>query len=168
VSRPPKIRGNSFRIDRDVDGSGPISGRDAGADAEPPLGIDADGECRRQLLGVPLRHWSQAQLVAALAGQCQANQPPAVEGHEIDHLGRRQLGGADEVTLVLPILIVGDDDDLAVTQIVDGLLDGTESRHSASRLPPAVLQERCHVFPDGVTLEMDLIARPAIGQGGML
>ena len=44
-----------------------------------------------------------------------------MQGHEVDHLGRDQLRRADEVTLVLAVLVIRDDDDLAVLQVFDGL-----------------------------------------------
>ena len=90
-----------------------------------------------ELLGVPLGHLRQAELVAALAGERQADQAAAVQRHEVDHLGRGQLGRADEVALVLAVLVVGHDDDLAVAQVVDGLLDGAEGGHDAPRSPRA-------------------------------
>ena len=132
VSGPPQVGGNGGRVDGDMDGGGPIGGRDAGGHAEPALGIDADGKGGGQLLGVPLGHLGQAELVAALAGQGQADQSPPVQGHEVDHLGRGELRGTDEIALVLAILVVGHDDDLAVPQIVDRLLDGPEGRHGFS------------------------------------
>jgi hypothetical protein len=52
-----------------------------------------------------------------------------MQRHEIDHLGRDQLGRADEIALVLAVLVIGHDDDLAVAQVLDGLLDGAERGH---------------------------------------
>ena len=123
--------GDGGGIDGDVDGGGAVAGRDAGGDAEPPLGIDAHGEGGGELLGVPLGHLGEAELIAALAGERQADEAPAVQRHEVDHLGRGELGRADEVALVLAVLVVRDDDDLAVAQVLDGLLDGAEGAHDA-------------------------------------
>jgi hypothetical protein len=95
--------------------------------------VDAHREGGGQLLGVPLGHLGQAELVAALAGEGQADQAPPVQGHEVDRLGRDQLGRADQVTLVLAVLVVRDDDDLAVAQVVDGLVDGAEGAGHAQR-----------------------------------
>jgi hypothetical protein len=130
VAGATKIRGDRGRIDGDVYGGGAIAGGDTGGDAEAPLRVDADGECGRQLLGIPLGHLRQAELVAALTGERQTDEAPAVEGHEVDHFRRGKLGGADEIPLVLTILIIGHDDDFAVPQVVDGLLDGPECRHT--------------------------------------
>jgi hypothetical protein len=51
-----------------------------------------------------------------------------VRRHEVDDLGRDQLGGADEVALVLAVLVVHDDDHAAVAQVSGGLFDGSK-RH---------------------------------------
>ena len=58
---------------RHVDGGGAIGRGDAGGDAEAAVGVDADGERGAELLGVVLHHLGQAQLVAALPGQRQAD-----------------------------------------------------------------------------------------------
>ena len=120
-------------VDGDVNGGGAIAGGDAGGDAEPAFRVDADREGGGQLLGVPLGHLGQAELVAALSGQGQADQTPSVQGHEVDRLGRDQLGRADQITLVLAVLVVRDDDDLAVAQVVDRQFDGAESSGHARR-----------------------------------
>jgi hypothetical protein len=49
-----------------------------------------------------------------------------MQGHEVDHLGRDQLRRADEVALVLAVLVIRDDDELAVLQVFDGLGDSPE------------------------------------------
>ena len=109
-----------------MDRRGAVARRDAGGDPEAPLCVDAHREGGGQLLGVALGHLRKAQLVAPLAGEREADEPAPVQGHEVDHLGRGELGRTDEVALVLAVLVVGHDDDLAVPQVVDRLLDGAE------------------------------------------
>jgi len=129
VTRAAKIGGHGGRIDRDVDGGGAVARRNTGGNPEAALRVNADGECGGELLGVALGHGRESELVASLAGQSKTDQPPSVQGHEVDHLGRGQFGGTDEISLVLAIFIVCHDDDLAVTKVFDRLLDGTKSRH---------------------------------------
>ena len=81
--------------------------------------VDSSSVFRSVICGRP--SWSQRS-----PGQGEADQAAPVQGHEVDHLGRGQLGRADEVALVLAVLVVGHDDDLAVAQVVDRLLDGAE------------------------------------------
>src|SRR3546814_9652285 len=78
------------RVDRDVNGGGAIGRRDAGRDAEPPLGVDADGECGAELFGIPVRHLRQAELVAALAGEGEADQAAPVQGRSEEHTSELQ------------------------------------------------------------------------------
>jgi hypothetical protein len=134
---PAQIGGYRGRVDRYVDRGGPVGGGDAGSDAEAPLCVDADSERGGELLGVPFRHGDQAKLVAAVPRQCETDQSTAVQRHEVDHLGSSELRGADEVSLVLPILVVGNDDDLPVSEIVNRLLDSTECRHVLGSRPSA-------------------------------
>src|SRR6185437_6881128 len=137
VAGTPKVRRHRGRIDGDVDRGGAVGGRDAGGHPEAPLGVDAHREGGGQLLRVALGHLREAQLVAPLAGERQADEAAAVQRHEVDEVGRHHLGRADEVALVLAILVIGHDDDLAVAQVVDGLLDGAEGAHEAPRSPRA-------------------------------
>ena len=46
--------------------------------------------------------------------------------HEVDGVRRRELGGDDEIALVLALGIVDDDDHLPVPDVLDGLLDRRE------------------------------------------
>ena len=79
---------------------------------------------RRLVLG---RHQVEAELVAALRRQRQADQAAAVLGHEVDRLGRRELGGERQVALVLAVLGVDDDDHLAGADVGDRVLDRGEA-----------------------------------------
>ena len=53
----------------------------------------------------------EPELVAALLGQAEADQPAALRGHEVDRLRGRELGGDRQVALVLAVLVVDDDDE---------------------------------------------------------
>jgi hypothetical protein len=66
-----------------------------------------------------------------LVRQGETDPAARVGDHEIDHLGGDQLCRADQVSLVLPVLIIGHDDEFAVPEVVDGLFDGAEG-HSSS------------------------------------
>src|SRR6185312_453604 len=68
------------------------------------------------------------ELVAALRRQREADQPAPLLRHEVDRLGRRELRGEREVALVLAVLVVADDDHLALADVLDRLLDGGEAR----------------------------------------
>ena len=90
--------------------------------------LDGDGEGGAERSLVVVGHRAQRELVGALLGQRQADQPARVRGHEVDRLGRRELRCDDEVALVLAVGVVHDDDELALTNVVERLLDGRERR----------------------------------------
>src|SRR5439155_1500830 len=64
----------------------------------------------------------EAQGLTALGQERQADQPARVRRHEIDHRGGDPLGGADQVSLVFAVLVVGHDHQLAGADVRDRLL----------------------------------------------
>ena len=83
-----------------------------------------------------------------------------VRRHEVDDLGRRELGGDDEVALVLAVGVVDDDDEPAVADVLDRRLDRGErasSRGSRSRLQPSA-EQALDVLREHVDLEVDRVA----------
>ena len=124
------------RVDRDLDRVRAVVGGDAGRDALAGLDRDGEGGSVRRL--VALGHHPQPELVAALAGEAEADQPAALLRHEVDRLGRRELRGDGQVALVLAVGRVDDDDHLALPDVLDRLLDRGEralgrNRRSAHR-----------------------------------
>src|SRR5207249_7875399 len=57
----------------------------------------------------------------ALGQERQADQPARVCRHEIDHRGGDLLGGADQVSLIFTVLVVGHDHQLAGANVRDRL-----------------------------------------------
>ena len=72
-----------------------------------------------------------------LRRQAQADQAAAVRGHEVDGLGRHELGGDGEVALVLAVLVVDHDHELAarMSSIASGIPEKTR------RSDPAVTMD---------------------------
>ena len=131
VARLDKIARRRARIDRDLYRARPICRRDARGDAV--AGLDRDRERgleRRLVLG---RHQVQAQRVAALGRQRQADQPAPLLGHEVDRLGRGELRREREVALVLAVLVVAHDDHAAGADVLQRRLDrGERPAHRAT------------------------------------
>jgi hypothetical protein len=67
-------------------------------------------------------HQLQPELVHPLLRQSEADQPAPVGRHEVDGVGSRHLRRDDEVALILPALIVDEDEHAAVAGLVDQLL----------------------------------------------
>jgi len=65
-----------------------------------------------------LNHQRQVETPAAFFRQGHADQAAAVPRHEIDVLGLAVHGGNDEITFILAILVVHDDDHLAAANLV--------------------------------------------------
>src|SRR2546427_6931012 len=96
-----------------------VGGRDPGRHAEAGGGVDAHRERRRARFGVVLRHLREPEGLAALGRERQADQPAPMRRHKIDHLGGDLLGRADQVALVLAVLIVRHDDELPRADVRD-------------------------------------------------
>ena len=102
-----------------LDGLCPVGGRDAGGH---PFGrLDGHGEVGAHLRAVDRCHQRQAQAPAAFLGQRQADQPPGVGGHEVDGLGRDEIGRQQQVALVLAVFVIDEDDHLAGPKISQNL-----------------------------------------------
>ena len=112
------------RIDGDGDGMRAVVRRDAGRN--PFARLDRYGKGSRMARAVRARHQLEMQLLGALGRQRDADQAPAVLGHEVDRVGRRHLRRDDEVALVLALLGVDQNEHAAVARILDHLLDRGE------------------------------------------
>ncbi len=113
------------------DRAGAVGRRDAGAD--PLTCVDGDRVGRAALVLVGVEHRRQVEPVAVRVLHGDADVARGVADHERHELGRRQLGGEDEVALVLAVLVVDDDDDLAGGDVGDGPLDAVQPGHLAVR-----------------------------------
>ena len=131
VPRLDEVVGGRGRIDRDLDRPRPVGGRDARRDAL--AGLDRDGERGAERRLVLVGHLPQPEHLAALRRQAEADQPAPVRRHEVDGLGRHELGRDRQVALVLAILVVDDDHEPPGADVLDRLLDGGEDGCSVPR-----------------------------------
>ena len=107
----------AFRIDRHGDGARTVMCGNAGGDAFARL--DRDGE-RGLLPGAVVRgHQRQAKLLDTLAGHSKADQTACVTRHEVDRVRGGELRRHDEVALVLPVLVIDQDEHAAVAGFLD-------------------------------------------------
>src|SRR5438552_1970273 len=153
VSGCDEIGRGHLRIGERADGDGPVVGGDTGGDAAPRVHADREGGAHRR--GVLGHHHAELELVQPLAQHRHAHEPARVRDHEVDGLGGDLVGGHDEVALVLPVLVVDDDQDAAVPDLLDRLVDGREAAHHA----PFTASDRCTYLP--ITSVSMLTARPA-------
>src|SRR5690606_16883393 len=93
---------------------GPVLRRDAGGHAD--AGLDGDREGRPPARRVVTDHGRQVESVRHVVRQRQAYDATRVSDHEGDLLGVDRLGRQHEVALVLPVLVVDEDDGPATRQ----------------------------------------------------
>ena len=117
MSGAVQVGRDGFRVDGDLNRPGTVLRAHARRDAETLVGIDADGERRAVLLSICLTLLREIELVRPLTGERQADPSACFPDHEVDQLGRDELRRANEVALVLAILVVRDDDQLACLDI---------------------------------------------------
>jgi len=113
VARGNDILAALAGVDRDSDGPGAVPGGDSGRNSFARL--DRDGEGGFMPCAVVAAHQFKAKLLGPFASQRQANQPAAVHGHEVDRIGRGHLRWNDQVTLVLAVFVIDQDEHPAVT-----------------------------------------------------
>ena len=122
MARLDEVKRLRAGIDRHLDRVGAIVRGDSGGHAFPRLHGDREGGLEGGLvLG---RHQVEAELVAALRREREADETVTLARHEVDVLRRRELRGKGQIALVLAILRVADDDHLAGADVLDRLLDG--------------------------------------------
>src|SRR4029434_3715759 len=90
--------------------------------------LDGDRERRLERRLVLRGHEVEPELVAAVAREREADQAAPVSRHEVDRLGRDELGGHREVALARAVRRIADDAHLALADVLDGLLDRAERR----------------------------------------
>src|SRR5688500_12322169 len=120
VPRPAKVVAHRGRVDRDLDGRRAIGGADARRHTEPRRGVDTDGEGRPEGIRVLIALRREAELIDPLTRERKADHPFRLH-HEVDERRRDELRRANEVTLVLAVLVVSDDDELSGANVGDRL-----------------------------------------------
>ena len=83
--------------------------------------------------GVLAYHEFQAQLIATILHERRTDEPPPMCRHEIDHLRRRIPRRSQEISLILPVLIIYHNDDLSLADGFNGLLDAVQHADKVTR-----------------------------------
>ncbi len=83
--------------------------------------LDRDGEGGFVPRSVLRTHQRQAERVDPLARHGEADEATPVPRHEVDLFRRRHLGRDDQVALILPVLVIDQDEHTAVARLVDDL-----------------------------------------------
>ena len=177
----PQIFGLGGRVHALAAGVAPLGGRDAGGGVHM---IDGHGEGGAVVVGVDLHHLLQPQTGGHFLAHRGANETLGVSGHKVHVLRGSELGGADQVALVLPVRIVNGNDDMSGPEFLQSLLHSAVSLfHVASSLKfvayqkfqgdaagPGLFrpgpQQLLHIFANDVRLHVYDISRPFLAQDG--
>ena len=100
---------------------------------QPVARVDRDGEGGAEGSVVDRDHRGEIEPPRVLAGQRNADDAAAIADDEGHLFGGAQRSGDDQVALVLAIVVVGDGDDLAASEGLDGVGDGIEHVESIGR-----------------------------------
>ena len=111
-------------FDGDGDRVGAVARGDAADDAVRRI----DGHCERGLVAlfVGHGHHRQAEPIDLLRGEREADQPAGVAHHEGQRLRGGELGGDDEIALVLAVLVIDQDEHAAGLGFGDQLGGGAD------------------------------------------
>ena len=122
VARPGEVVGRAARVHRGLDRSRPVVSGNARADAVANQ-VDRNGK-GGAVRGIVVRHHRrEAQPLRGFARQRYADDAAGVPDDE-RHLFRRGVdGGKDEIALVLAIVVVGNDHELAAREGFDDGVD---------------------------------------------
>jgi len=119
-----QVVGSAARIDGDLDRARSIEGRRTGCYA--CSSIDVRRKWRGRGVDVVARQGFQMKPLTDARAHREANQATSVSHHEVDGFGRDFLGRNDQITLILSMLVVHQDDHPPRLEISDGFLDGRE------------------------------------------
>ena len=126
VAGARQIFGARVRVGGRENCGGAVGGARAGGC--PAARVNRLAEWRAEHRGVARSDRSEAQRVAALLGEREANQPAAKLRHEVDGFGRHFFRRHREVAFVFAVFVVHQDDHAALANFFDGFFDAGERR----------------------------------------
>src|SRR5579883_542715 len=138
VAGAGQVRRAAIGVDRLQDGAGAVGGRNTGRHAV--ARVDRFAEGGAEIGRIRRTHQRQAEGIAPLRRERQADEPAAVGRHEVDDLRRDLLGRDGEVALVFAVLVVHDHEDAAGADLLDGFGNGDEGHSS---IVPGMPQREC-------------------------
>ena len=116
---PPEVVGDRLRVGQHLYGLRPVVRGDPRCDSEAAVGVHGNGERGTLRVGAALGHERKLQGVRALRGHRDADESAPELGHEVHEFGGDLLGRADQVALVLPVFVVGNDHEPARGNVAD-------------------------------------------------
>mmetsp|Transcript_23305 Transcript_23305/g.40404 ORF Transcript_23305/g.40404 Transcript_23305/m.40404 type:complete len:280 (+) Transcript_23305:3621-4460(+) len=121
MARRGNIGGGRLRVDRRGNGQGTIRRGNAGADTF--AGLDRHGKGRLMTGRIVHRHHRQTQRFNPVGGQGYTDQSAPMGGHEVHRLRRGEIGRDHQIALVLPVLMINQNEHTAQPSLLDDLFD---------------------------------------------
>src|SRR3990170_792032 len=121
MARAGQVLGTGGGVQDGLDGGRPVPGRNAGGGVV--LGVHRNGEGSAVLGGVVLDHEGYLKLVQPLPDDGHADKAPGMPGHEVDGLGGDLFCGYGQVSLILAVVVVHDDEKVAFPDLFYSFFD---------------------------------------------
>jgi hypothetical protein len=112
VPRPAKVRTDRIGVGQSIDGFRAILGGYSSTNSM-AFKVYAHGKCGLVGVCIALNHGMKVEFVAALVHERNTDESSCVRGHKIYGFGAYSLCQCNEVTLVLAVFVVHDNDHLA-------------------------------------------------------
>src|SRR5437899_1584138 len=122
MTRSAQILGTGSRVNKGLYRLRPVAGRNTRGTAMPKQ-IYRDSKRSFMQSSIIIYHQAQPQLVTPAFFHRRTDKPPPVLAHEIDHLRGDIPCSSDKITLILPILIINHDHQLASLYVLNGALN---------------------------------------------
>ena len=132
VARGGNIVGRGLRVDGGFDRMGPVMGGNAGGN--PFTRLDRHGEAGLEFRGIARDHLGQREAVDNRPFQRKADQPAAIQGHEIDDFRRHRRRRDNEIAFIFAVFVIDQDKHAAGAGLFDDLIDRS---HAVARLVKA-------------------------------
>uniref|UniRef100_A0A6J7MW47 Unannotated protein n=1 Tax=freshwater metagenome TaxID=449393 RepID=A0A6J7MW47_9ZZZZ len=127
VARAVEFGRTAGRVGQRTQGAGTISRRDARRRALTEVHAHRERSTKGLVVVARHDHLGKVELGATLGSETDTDHARGVAHEESNRLGCREVRGHDEVALVLPVLVVGHDHDLAATDRSHCVLNGIET-----------------------------------------
>ena len=124
MPRPGEICGFAGGIHRHTNGGRAIGRGNSGCDIPSRVNRHGEGRAKRSCILGGLR--MELKLIGPFCCESEAYEPPAMFGHKVDCLRGNLFCGNDQVTFILPVFIIDQDDEFSFTNVSKGLFDGIE------------------------------------------
>ena len=129
MTRADQVVGAGRRIRQQLDGGRSIAGTDPRGHAVPRVPVDTDREGRLAQARIDRALWPEFESFARITVECHAEVATAHPSEKVDDFRRRILGRDHEVSFVLSVFVVDQNDHPTGLEVLDDLGDGFE-RHS--------------------------------------